>query len=1025
MSSTPRPFQEATVSAAVEALTGKGSRRFLVADEVGLGKTTVAREVLRHLSKAGTKAFTVFYLTNNTRVSDQNASRLVDFLGNKDARKRALSKVDRLSMIPLDQRPPNKPRSLLRLYSLAPQTSFPAEGKHQSPGAAVERAFLGHLLERAVPGVSKKLPDLFIKQRAVKSWDGACRTADRLMGGIDPKLVKTYRNALKARFNPEGKRSSLADRIAKAADAKPHLRTLTVLRRLLAEACLEATPPDLIIFDEFQRFRDMLVPATGDRLGRALLGIGRKKPAMLLLSATPYRLYGESWDGKDGPQAHEELFETIEFLTRDKGKRAEAEQLFASFGDILRAIGDATGDCLDPLLRERAEATRDRIQTLLRPCISRTERPPSTNEYYYTRRTPLPVSQADLRVFKQFAGKVSDRNKAAASAYWLSVPLPAQALGSRYKIADKIPFEREPGAPYLRPGKQLTGAKEGWGSAKLRALQKIAKNPELALPWVAPSMGWWRLAGPWASAPSQKILLFSRFRATPQSIAALMSLGVENAYLNPAGTDCRRTWESKRLAPQSGLPVMGLFHPSPFLIRETDPLKGYHATAISAQKTVANQLRRALGRLGIEIRDKPKKGAQRSRPLWNLLAAIERASGDYDSTQSAWVETADDEAVLGRIIEERDEIETIDWISTREFDRLAEIALSSPAIAVGRALRRHLPSRDKPSAEFDPEQIYKLIWFCWHRLRTYLDNRVFWGRLGKGSITEVLVAAVRDGGLESVLDEHFWLAQSQVDTTQLLDELGSALHASLGWFTFRGIPAAANTIRLRCHAAVPFSGTENTDAETTERALSASEEDVPPRAEGLRRAFNTPFWPHILATTSIGQEGLDFHSWCRRIVHWDLPSNPVDLEQREGRISRYGGLLVRRPLGVRVREDAMAASRTGRSPWQVAAALGEERFLNETGLSPWWTFENAAIDRHVLTLSKSRDIARYDHLQRQRLLYRLALGQPNQEDLVDHLARGSDKKIAALSALAIDLRPVARPHKQSLDNDAIDPALRV
>ena len=87
--------------------------------------------------------------------------------------------------------------------------------------------------------------------------------------------------------------------------------------------------------------------------------------------------------------------------------------------------------------------------------------------------------------------------------------------------------------------------------------------------------------------------------------------------------------------------------------------------------------------------------------------------------------------------------------------------------------------------------------------------------------------------------------------------------------------------------------------------------------------------------------------------------------------------------------------------------LGEERFLNDTGLSPWWTFEDADIDRHILALSKSRDIARFDHLQRQRLLYRLALGQPNQEDLVNHLARGSDEKIAALSALALDLRPVA------------------
>jgi len=1002
MSSTPRPFQEATVAAAVEALTGKGSRRFLVADEVGLGKTTVAREVLRHLSRDGTKSFTAFYVTNNTRVSDQNASRLVDFLGNKDAKRRALSKVDRLSMIPLDQRPPGEPHSPLRLYSLAPQTSFPAEGKHQSPGAAVERAFLGLLLERAVPGVLEKLPPLFIQQRAVKSWVNACRIATRLIGGIDPNLIDTYRSALRARFNPQGKRAGLADQIATAADSKPHARTLTVLRRLLAEACLEATPPDLIIFDEFQRFREMLAPVTGDRLGRALLGTGGKKPAMLLLSATPYRLYGESWDGKDGPQAHEELFETIEFLTCNQQAREEAEQLFASFGEILRAIGDADGDDIDPLLRERAEATRDCIDALLRPCIARTERPPSTGEEYRTRRIPLPVTVGDLRVFKQFASKVSARNKAAASSYWLSVPLPAQALGSRYKIADKIEFDRMRGTPYLRAGKHLAEAREGWGNAKLRALQDIAKSPELALPWVAPSMRWWRLAGPWANAPSQKTLLFSRFRATPQSVAALMSLWVENAYLNTAVADRRRTWESKRLAPQSGLPVMGLFHPSPFLIRTTDPLKGHHATAHSALKSVANQLRRALSTLKIAIREKPKKDAERSRPIWTVLAAIEKKCGDYDATQAAWMQTAGGEVVLGRILKERDIVEAVEWISIKEFDRLAEVALSSPAVALGRALQRHFP------AAIEAKPIHELVWFCWHRLRTYLDNRVFWGRLGDGSVTDVLIGAVRDGCLESVLDEHFWIARGQVDAAQLLSELGSALHASLGWFTFRAIPTSAKPIRLRCHAAVPFSGPEKADAETTERALSDTGEDMPPRAEGLRRAFNTPFWPHILTTTSIGQEGLDFHSWCRRIVHWDLPSNPVDLEQREGRISRYGGLLIRRPLGDMVRDDAVAAGRFGQSPWNAAASLGEKLYSDNTGLSPWWTFGSVDIDRHVLALSKSRDVARFDHLQRQRLLYRLALGQPNQEDLINHLARGSDRKIAALSKLALDLRPVAR-----------------
>jgi hypothetical protein len=1000
MSSTPRPFQEATVAAVVEALTGKGSRRFLVADEVGLGKTTVAREVVRQLSRGGARKFTVYYVINNSRVSDQNASRLVDFLGDKRTSLRALSRVDRLSMIPLDHWPNDKePPSPLRLYSLSPQTSFPPEGTRPTPGAAIERAFLSFLLERAVPGLLEMLPERFIQQRATVSWEGACRTAQRLMSGIDPKLVDTYRNALKSRFNPEGKRPSLRDRIVAAARAKPEARTLTVLRRLLAEACLEATPPDLIIFDEFQRFREMLAPAASDRLGRALLGIGRKKPAMLLLSATPYRLHGDSWDGKDGPQAHEELFETLEFLTRSKDVRDQAEQLFASFGEILRAIGDAEGDIVDPMLKKRAEATRDRIDGLIRPCIARTERPTAAGLDHRTRRDPLPINAADLRAFKHFAGKVSDRNKTAASAYWLSVPLPAQALGSRYTITEKVKFEREPGLPMLRSGRRSGKGKDGWGSPKLRALREIAKNNELALPWVAPSIHWWPLAGPWADRPSQKTLLFSRFRATPQSVASLLSLGVEDAYLDTAATARRRPWESKRLAPQSGLPVMSLFHPSPFLIRATDPLKGNHTTAGYALRTVTGQLRRALLKLKIKVRSKPKKDAERARPLWNLLAAIERRSGDYAATQEAWNETAGEEAVLGRIMTERDDVEQIDWIGARELRRLAETALAAPAVVVGRALLRHFPTA------IDADHIPELVRFCWHRLRPYLDNRVFWGRLGDGNPAEVLLAAVRDGGLESVLDEHFWLAQGQTDASQLLDELASALHASLGWFTFRGLPTSSSSIRLRCHAAVPFSGTESGDPDAAQRALSEAQVEAPPRAEGLRRAFNTPFWPHVLATTSIGQEGLDFHSWCRRIVHWDLPSNPVDLEQREGRISRYGGLMVRRPLGAEVRGDAVAAARSGRSPWTEAAALGERRFPNDTGLSPWWTFRHADIDRHVLALSKSRDIARFDHLQRQRLLYRLALGQPNPEDLVNHLARGSDNKIAELSALALDLRP--------------------
>ena len=86
---------------------------------------------------------------------------------------------------------------------------------------------------------------------------------------------------------------------------------------------------------------------------------------------------------------------------------------------------------------------------------------------------------------------------------------------------------------------------------------------------------------------------------------------------------------------------------------------------------------------------------------------------------------------------------------------------------------------------------------------------------------------------------------------------------------------------FHCHYAVPFGN------------QSSTEEEGIKRISNVRASFNSPFWPFMLNSTSIGQEGLDFHWYCRRVVHWSLPANPIDLEQREGRINRYKSLVVR------------------------------------------------------------------------------------------------------------------------------------
>jgi len=76
---------------------------------------------------------------------------------------------------------------------------------------------------------------------------------------------------------------------------------------------------------------------------------------------------------------------------------------------------------------------------------------------------------------------------------------------------------------------------------------------------------------------------------------------------------------------------------------------------------------------------------------------------------------------------------------------------------------------------------------------------------------------------------------------------------------------------------------------------------------------------------------------------------------------------------------------------------------------PYWLYPGeAAIERHVLVLPLSRELGRYDELKQAVVLYRLAFGQPRQQDLIEILLRAfPDAAIAqnAVEALRLDLGP--------------------
>ena len=165
----------------------------------------------------------------------------------------------------------------------------------------------------------------------------------------------------------------------------------------------------------------------------------------------------------------------------------------------------------------------------------------------------------------------------------------------------------------------------------------------------------------------------------------------------------------------------------------------------------------------------------------------------------------------------------------------------------------------------------------------------------------------------------------------------------------------------------------------------------------------------------MGQEGLDFHCYCHAVVHWNLPSNPVDLEQREGRVHRYKGHAVRKNVALRYGlEGALAGGPEEEGlfdPWdRLFARARADRDPDATDLVPFWVYPvdgGARIERYVPALPLSRDAARLEALLRSLVIYRAAIGQPRQQDLVDYLLSHlpPDEIGSVVEALRIDLTP--------------------
>lgn len=1009
-----KPFQRATVQAVLAAFDRRRrTRRFLVADEVGLGKTVVAQHVIREMMAKHDKGkpFVVFYMCSNLTIARQNRRKLLEVLpaAERDA---ADCPIDRLSLLRASE-PPEHPH--LHLYSLTPDTSIPIRKRHRRDGRKEERALIHALVQRLWPRLFDEWGKGVFQGSATVHWKTTVKLLEDKASNTALRLA--FLKSVRQEFQLADGQHFLAELRARgeAGELDP-LDLIVHLRNALAASAVEEVSPDLVIFDEFQRFDDLLKKQedqAAERVIGRLLGHGMQhSPALLLLSATPYRLFTRRWEEEAGSSHRSEFFELIEVLFGGDGKgsdlaaankRKECEDAFAQLETELRKGLPGSAE---------SHRARRNIENLLCPIIARTERASHNDgwEEFRTESVTAPIASEDLSIFKHLNRSFDAGHRHSAVPYWTSIPLPMQTMGNHY-VAWKSSRQADGNdVPHLNAEmRDAYRSLSKWPHPRLRALSQLAPSEKLTVPWLPPTAPWWSPRGAWKDRQQalRKLLVFSRFRAVPQAIAAALSYDLEARTLAKDGLPYTEVSRRRLLsATEKRHPLLGLFHPSPFIVRATDPLAAGSDDLPTIRRVVRRQLKDAIRGLGISIREEGP-----SLPPWKLIARLEQCAGNWDWISEAWwwvhgqVATGQSEdSGLANLLNDWDAEATqpLEVIRPAGFESLVDYALGSPGVVIGRALLRHWPEAVSDTRDRKWQLTFRhTLAASWMGLRNYLDQRWFYRLLCKGneSYPDAILRAVTDGNLESVLDEHLWITSKlrNLQNEELALELRDGLTIKSGMFFLHPVDGDRDvTFSLRCHVALPFIQTQVRNLEDGEK---------PFRTDEMRRAFNTPFWPYVLATTSVGQEGLDFHAWCDTLVHWDLCRNPVDLEQREGRIQRFGGLSIRRAIAGRLAKQAMAARSGRESPWARIEQLANDTMSDDSGLAPWWVCRDGAVSRYVFDVPTSEQKYWLHWMKEQRLLYRLALGQPNQEDLVEILSSKAGLDPGEVRKAVVNLSP--------------------
>jgi len=1037
---TLKDFQRQTVDYVFRRLytDPDAVKRFLIADEVGLGKTLVARGVIARAIEHiwdSIDRIDIVYICANRDIARQNVNRL-----NVTGR-REVALATRMTLLPLHLH--NIKDEKLNFVSFTPGTSFDLRSKG---GMWYERALIYHILRDGWKLGESAGPKNVLQCGVGKDrWRRLLREFP--VDEIDQEMAGTYIKALKGegvrrRFNAITKRFAWHRKHIPAEDAALRANLVGELRSILARSCVDALEPDVVILDEFQRFKNLL---DGDdevaQLAKAVFDFPDAK--VILLSATPYKMYTMHHE-QQTEDHYTDFLRTARFLFGSDDETAAFEKDLARFRRVLLDLSPSDGD---DLLR-----TKRVIEGKLRRVMSRTERLPATTDrsgmIAEARHGRATLQPDDLDAFAAIDNVAGCLGVGDMVEYWKSAPYLLNVMDrDGYKVKKTlVSHTEEPGNPEL--AQALHAAKKSllsWqtvrsyrpmepGNAKLRSLLEHKVDPGAwRLLWVPPSLPYYRPGeGPYADDGLQsfsKSLVFSSWLVVPKVIAMLTSYEAERRMVTPFDPTADYSTERRRRRPllqftfskgrPTGMSTFPLIYPCLTLATRIDPLMVSAELARNGSvpdvQRVHNEIARRLGELLRPIlRQYPGKGGQvDERWYWVALALLDRKY--FGRAVRKWLQTDDQKLAWASMVRRTDKSEGDFAEHVRIFERLlrrkrrlrrppddlipvlTKVAMASPAVVALRSLLRTCDGvePDKLAPQLLPAAARVAMGF--RSLFNLPESMTLIRTMKSGDDTrywESVLDYCVDGNLQAVMDEYahilresLGLIDSPADVTvpQVAEEIHTAVSIRTVNLDFDAIRAnpSSGTVELdrhsiRCRYALRFG-----DARS-------EEEGAETRADQVRCAFNSPFRPFILATTSIGQEGLDFHQYCHEIYHWNLPANPVDLEQREGRIHRYKGHVIR-CNAARAYPLPSLCSRVAplADPWKTVFELaGRERDSGQNDLVPFWIFElegGHKVYRHVPALPLSRECQHLTDLQNTLVAYRMVLGQPRQEDLVNFL----------------------------------------